>query len=68
LTYTATVPFVENDFSGKAKAWLVFDGGELKLKYWIKSDMDLNPGWAKIPSENDDITKIHLHNQESGVA
>ncbi|MDH3502857.1 MAG: hypothetical protein OEL69_10210 [Nitrosopumilus sp.] len=40
----------------------------MKLKYWIKSDMDLNPGWAKIPSENDNITKIHLHNQESGVA
>ena len=68
LTSEDTVPFVPNDFSGKAKAWLILDDGELKLKYWIKSDMDLNAGWPSTSDPSDDVTKIHLHNQEAGVA
>ena len=68
LTSANTIPLVENDFSGKAKAWLVLDDGKLKLKYWIKTDMDLNPGWAQTPESSDDITKIHLHNNMPGMA
>ncbi len=68
LTSADTVPLVENDFSGKAKAWLIYQDGEIKLKYRLKTNMDMNAGWPQTPEAGDDITKIHLHNNVPGVA
>ncbi len=69
LTNAATVPLVpDKGFSGNAKAWLIYEDGEIKLKYRIKTNMDLNAGWPLTASDVDDITKIHLHNNVPGVA
>lgn len=69
ITNANTVPLVpDKGFSGNAKAWLVYEDGEIKLKYRIKTNMDLNPGWALTADDVDDVTKIHLHNAEPGVA
>lgn len=68
LTNGDTVPLVlDRGFSGKAKAWLILHNGELKLRYRLKTDMDLNAGFPQTADVADDVTQIHLHNAPPGV-
>lgn len=69
LTNEATVPLVpDRGFSGKAKAWLILDNGELKVRYRLETDMDLNAGFPQTLDDGDDVTQIHLHDAPPGVA
>ena len=69
LTNAETVPEVPpKGFSGRATARLVLDDDELKLKYRIEVDMDLNAGFPQTDGEEDDVTQIHLHGAPPGIA
>lgn len=69
LTNVETVPFVDKpEFSGFAKARLVYSSSGWALKYYIMTNMDANAGWATTPDLSDDITKIHLHENPPGIA
>lgn len=70
LSNADTVPLVpDRGFSGRAAARLVLDDDELKLAYSIETDMDLNAGFPVTgASDEDDVTKIHLHSAPPGIA
>ena len=61
-----TVPFEPNDASGFA--WFKFNRSKTKLHYWIYLDgLDLD-GFVTLGNPGDDVTKIHIHEAEPGVA